>query len=218
LASEGPRSTGLEEDCEGGQGPRGHCSARVMMLTTMIITILLLLVINNNYFLKHNILLANIFVMSSFRKISLRPVKKNNLPTFLIRYKLQRSNIFSHFAYDLYKKMHVILLFLICVFAWDCVFLEAPLRFFVDHICYYFTIIKRFSTMKWYLGSLTHPFESRNWYLQQELFLWLSSAENVIELSRWRMERETLKASKQRNDHGTLHTFTSKQTGIWITV
>jgi len=68
--------------------------------------------------------------------------------------------------------------------------------------------------MKWLLGSSTHQFDSRNWHLQQELFLWLSSAENVTDLSRRHMERETLKASKQRNDHGNLHTFTSKQTGI----
>ena len=84
----------------------------------------------------------------------------------------------------------------------------------MHHLCYYLIIIKCYSTMKCLLGSSTQPFESRNFYLQQKLFLWLSSAENVIELSERRIERETLKVTKQRNDHATLHTFTSKQTGI----
>jgi len=56
----------------------------------------------------------------------------------------------------------------------------------------------------------TRPLDSCNWYLQHELFLWLSNAENVIELSGRRMEREILKTSKQRNDHDTLYRFTSK--------
>jgi hypothetical protein len=74
----------------------------------------------------------------------------------------------------------------------ETVYFWKPLsRFVLDHLCYYFTIIKCFFTMKWLLGSSTHPFDSRNWYLQQEMLLWLSSAENLIELSRRHMQRES---------------------------
>lgn len=84
----------------------------------------------------------------------------------------------------------------------------------LEHLCYSFTIIKCFVTMKWLLGSSTQPFDSCNWYLQQEMLLWLSGAENLIELSRRHTQRGTL----QRKDYGTAHTCTLKQMAIWISV